>query len=118
MVILLEDQRPRAHERHLAAKDVEELRQLVERVAPQEAAKGGDPRVVDDLEHPRVVLEVDVAVAEAVLQLLRVTSHRPELDDPEWLLLTAHPQLPEEDWAAGVQPDQNCDQNHQRPDQD
>ena len=39
------DRRPRADERHLAAQDVDEVRQLVDRRAPQERADARDPRV-------------------------------------------------------------------------
>src|SRR5678810_591738 len=38
--------RPRADDAHAALQDVEELRQLVERVAAQEGAERRDPRVV------------------------------------------------------------------------
>ena len=48
--VLVEDERARADEAHLAAQDVEQLRQLVERRAAQEAADARDPRVVGDLE--------------------------------------------------------------------
>ena len=41
---------PRTDERHLAAQDVEQLRQLVERGATEEAADAGDPRVATQLE--------------------------------------------------------------------
>ena len=51
--VLLEDERPRADEAHLAAQDVEQLRQLVERGAAQEPADARDARVVGDLEQAR-----------------------------------------------------------------
>src|SRR4029079_10905309 len=41
-----------ADQAHLAAQDGDELRQLIERGAAQEAADAGDPRVLFDLEHP------------------------------------------------------------------
>ena len=43
-------QRPRPDQRHVAAQHVHQLRQLVEREAPQEAPDRGQPRVVADLE--------------------------------------------------------------------
>src|SRR3954447_10862644 len=48
--------RPRPDERHVAADDVEQLRQLVERVAPQELADASDARVVLHLEQQTVGL--------------------------------------------------------------
>ena len=39
VLVLLEDQRPRPDEAHLAPEDVDQLRQLVERVAAQEARR-------------------------------------------------------------------------------
>ena len=49
--VLVEHQRARADEAHVAAEHVDELRHLVERVAAQEASDARDPRVVRDLEH-------------------------------------------------------------------
>ena len=46
VVVLLGDQRPRADQAHLAAEDVDQLRQLVERAAAQEPADPGDARIV------------------------------------------------------------------------
>src|SRR4029453_13591443 len=43
-------QRAGADEAHLAAEDVRELRQLVERELPEQAADAGHARVVADLE--------------------------------------------------------------------
>ena len=50
--VLVDHQRPRADEAHLAAQDVEELGELVERGAAQERADARDARVVRDLEQP------------------------------------------------------------------
>ena len=73
-------QRPRADQRHLAAQDVEELRQLVDRPAAQEAADGRDARVVADLEERALLL---VQLLELVLLALRVLVHRAELEAGE-----------------------------------
>ena len=99
VLVLVEDDRARADERHLALEHVEELRQLVEARAPQEGADPRDARVVRDLEHPRVATgrEVHVQVRELVLPRLGVGGHRPELEDPEDLLRPAAPGLAEED---------------------
>src|SRR3954463_13254368 len=58
MDVLFEDQRPRTDERHLAAEDVEQLRELVEREASQKAPERCDAWIFDDLEHPGVVRKV------------------------------------------------------------
>src|SRR3712207_1647163 len=50
------DVRPRPDERHLALEDVDELRELVERVPAEEAAHGGDARVLVQLELHGVAL--------------------------------------------------------------
>ena len=72
VLVLGEDQRARPDEAHLAAQHVEELRQLVDRPAAQEAAERRHPRVVRDLEHPRAVLGVLVQVRDLGLPLLGV----------------------------------------------
>ena len=51
-------QRPRADEAHLAAPDVEELRELVERGAAQQPPDARDARVVGDLEQALGLVEV------------------------------------------------------------
>ncbi len=68
--------RTRADDAHLAAQDVDQLRQLVEAEPAQEAPDPGDARVVGELEH-RVaqVIEPD-HVREA---FLGVGDHRAEL---------------------------------------
>ena len=86
VLVLLEDQRPRADEAHLAAEDVEQLRQLVERVAAQEAADRvtrGSSGILNIRASPPA--RVLVQVRELVLPLLGVGDHRPELEDPERL---------------------------------
>src|SRR5205823_12529062 len=55
-VVVALRQRTRADQRHLPAQHVEELRQLVDRPAPQKAADGGDARVVADLEDRAALL--------------------------------------------------------------
>ena len=62
--VLVEDERARADERHLARDDVEELRQLVDPPAPQEAPDARDARVVRHLEHPRIAAAVHVQMRD------------------------------------------------------
>jgi len=45
---------PRPHERHLAAHDIEELRQFIQAGAAQESAEGGHPGIVLQLVGPPV----------------------------------------------------------------
>src|SRR5699024_8570718 len=71
------ERRARADEAHVAAQDVEELRQLVEGVAAQQPAERGDARVVAQLEQRARAL---VEVGEVVDLSLRAHTHRAELD--------------------------------------
>src|SRR5581483_12409162 len=72
-LVLVEDQRPRSDEAHLPAHDVEQLRQLVERMPAQPPPDPGDTRVVRHLEHPSVaaVLGMAVEVRDLVLPGVR-----------------------------------------------
>src|SRR5947208_68637 len=63
-LVLLDDQRARTDEAHLAPDDVEQLGQLIQRGLAQEPAHARDARVLGDLEQPLLCL---VAVAERVL---------------------------------------------------
>ena len=66
--------RPRADQAHVAAQDVDQLGQLVDRVAAQPAAGPGDPRVVLHLEQtvlvagPRVQLGAAAASASTTME--------------------------------------------------
>src|SRR5919108_2096286 len=77
VLVLVEDERPRADEAHLSDEDVQKLRQLVESKAPQELADPRDARIVDDLEHPRIAAwsEMPVEVGELALPLVGVGVH-------------------------------------------
>ena len=55
--VLVGYQRARADEAHLAAQDVEQLGQLVERAAAQQPPGPGHARVVGDLEQPVGLVE-------------------------------------------------------------
>ena len=80
LVVVADRQRTRADERHLSPEHVQDLRQLVERVAAQHAPDGRHARVVLDLEQ-RARGFVDGL--ESGLALGRVCVHRPELHHPE-----------------------------------
>ena len=81
-----------ADEAHVAAHDVPELRQLVERQPPQQPARARDARIAF----------VD---GEARALPLRADLHRPELHELELLAVQADPPLPVEDRAAVVELD-------------
>ena len=55
--VLVDDQRPRPDQAHLAAQHVDELRQLVERRRAQEPPDARDARIVGDLEEPVGLVE-------------------------------------------------------------
>src|SRR5215210_3951942 len=101
MFVLVEDQRSWADEAHLTLHDVDQLWQLVQRIATQEPPDPGDPWIVRNLEHARVatILCVLVQVRVLALVLIGIGSHRPELVDAKQMLSVAHSHLPEEDWA-------------------
>ena len=95
VLIFVENQRTRSDQTHLASDDIEQLRQLIERVATQPPADSRYPGIIEDLEHSRVtaVLKVLVQVRDFVLSLLGIVGHRSELEDPERPIASAHPNL-------------------------
>ena len=84
LVVLLDlvaQRRTRADDAHVATQDVPELRELVDRGPPEDAA---DPR------DPAVALVHRVAGADA----LGADDHRAELEDLEVVAVLAHARLP------------------------
>src|SRR5438067_245909 len=98
-VVLVDDERARADQAHLALEDVDQLRQLVEGSLAEETPDARDARVVGDLEEARLLVEV----GELVLEGLGVVDHRAELDDLEPSPIAADARLPEEDPATRVE---------------
>ena len=84
---LVAEGRPRPDHRHLAADDVPELRQLVDRRSSKQAPDPSDARVA----------AID---REAGALLLRVDDHRAELQELEVDAVLADAGLPEEDRAT------------------
>ena len=123
---LVRDGRARADEAHVAAKDVEELRQLVEARAAEPATGARHARVVVQfvdgplaVAHVRAGPTLDVApLVLSVLSVVRACAHRSELEEEEYA--TVHPDalLPIEHRAARVQLDQERHQNPKRREQD
>lgn len=62
--------RARAHHRHLAQEDVDELGELVDGMFAQEAANAGDARVVLYLEHRAVGLVAPLQLLQALVGVL------------------------------------------------
>ena len=77
---LLGQRGPGAHHGHVAQKDVQELRELVDGVPADEAADARDARVVPHLEHGPLDL---VLGHEGVLHLVGVLAHGAELPHGE-----------------------------------
>src|SRR6185503_1027506 len=110
LLVLVDDERARTDQAHLAAQHVDELRELVERRPPQEPPDARDPRVVGDLEKAARL----VAVEQLDLALLGVAAHGPELDDPEAGVAATDACLPEEDVPRGAALDEEGDRREQR----
>jgi len=91
---------PRADERHLAAQDVEKLRQLVDARAAQDAAHGRDARVV---------LHGELRAVR-----LRVHDHGAELDEGETLAVARIALLAKEHRPAVVRLDGDGRGEHER----
>src|SRR5215831_2462200 len=94
---LVQRQRSRADEAHLALDHVEQLRQLVHAVAPDETAEPGSTGIVTDLENRAVHL---VEMQQLASSRLGVGNHRAELVHLEGptVKVTAH--LTEDDRTA------------------
>ena len=114
VMVLLGDERARTDQAHLATEHVEQLRELVQRSAAQEASDAGDARVVLDLEHPLVAASVLVQVRDLVLAPLGVGDHRAELEDLELAVIAADPRLAEEHRAGRVELDRERCQCEER----
>src|SRR5436305_9427792 len=118
--------RARADEAHVAAKDVEKLRQLVQARAAEPATGARHARVVVEfvdgpptVAHVRVGTAFDVApLVLSVFAVVRARAHRSELEEEEYA--TVHPDalLPVEHGAARVQLDEERHQNPQRREED
>ena len=108
-------QRARPDEAHLTAQDVQHLRYLVDRVAPQETADSGYARVVGDLEERSLSLVLGL---ELRLHGSGVGAHRPELEHPELLLGQPDTCVSVEHGAARVELDRGGDQKPERQSED
>ena len=118
---LVRDRWPRSDQRHLAAQNVPQLRQLVEAGLAEDPADGGDAGVVDDLEYSPLFRRLgDLSIPlnepadEFVMNgVIRGCRHRPEFHDVEPLHVLPHPVLPEEDRARRRELDRRGDHREQ-----
>src|SRR5262245_62913259 len=101
---LVRQRRARTDQRHVAAKRVDELRQLVEARLAQDAADRRYPGVVRNLEQGRGAggLLLTAALDErvdviAMNRLIRVRVHRPEFQHGERPAVLPHASLTKED---------------------
>src|SRR6188508_333237 len=93
--------RPWPNKAHLAPEHVEELRQLVERRAPQESS---DPRHAGiDFDLEQALVGVLVEMLERLPFFVRADPHRPEFHDVEELSTNACSTLFEEHRTAGIE---------------
>ena len=93
--------RPRAHERHLAGEHVDQVRQLVDRVAAQPGADAGDARVAGVDDQPRA-------------HALGVGDHRAQLVELERLAVEPDAALAVDRVPVGLEPDQDRRHGQQR----
>src|SRR5437588_5019781 len=96
--IFVLDERPRPDEAHVPPKDIPELRQLIQRCLSQEPAGAGDPRILGDLEQPDGL----ILPRERLLMRVGPIDHRPELQDPELIPVTAGANLAEQHRPWGI----------------
>ena len=107
---------PGPDQQHVTFDDVDQLRELVQRVTAQPVPHPGDAGVVADLEQDAVVL----VVFQQPFQLdVGVGHHRAELEHGERLGVEPDTFLAVEDRASGVQADDQSDDGHEgRSDQE
>ncbi len=92
--------RARPHERHIADKDIPQLRKLVEAVLAEHTAKARYAGVAGARQGRAVRLGID--------------THAPELIDLEQTLVTPHPHLPVQHGAGRIEPYRKRNQSHKR----
>jgi len=88
------DRRTRPDERHLAAHDVDEVRELVERQPPDDRPGARDPRIA-------------LVDGDARPHGLRARDHGPQLEHLERLPTAPDAQLPVDDRTPALEPDRH-----------
>src|SRR4051812_27386419 len=91
LVIMRKGMRAGTHQRHVAPKDIEKLRQLVDTKAPQNCA---------NTRHSRIV-STGLYDIRAVL----MDTHRPEFEDHKWAGVDTRAALLEDYWAFAFKSD-------------
>jgi hypothetical protein len=95
---VLDEQRSRPHEAHVATKHVEQLGQLVERRGPQPTPERGETQLVGE------------EFARGVSRL----GHRAKFDDVEFPVVESGAPLTKEDWRAETDSDRDAHEQQQR----
>ena len=91
---LVHRQRPRADEAHLAAEDVPELRQLIERGFPQESADRRDARILVHLENRPSIWFIRcsssrcISASVTIVRNLSIVNGRPFFPPRAWRKMT------------------------------
>src|SRR5581483_3437589 len=115
---LVGDARPRPDERHLAANDVHELRQLVQARAPKPGAERRDVVAAVELVEAVAVRRRagvhDLPDVVAMRRLFGVRRHRPELQEREGPPALAEPDLAKQNGPARVALDAPGDPREER----
>ena len=101
----------RANQTHLTAKDIDQLRKLVEAVFSQELTKARDPGITTQLEE--YTASGFIAFFECAKTLLGVDAHRAEFDNSKQPPTISTPRLAEKNWPLAFKTDeQSNDQDH------
>jgi len=104
-------QRARSDDTHLSPHDVDQLRQLVQKGAPQKPAEARHARVVLQLEQTSLFAQLPL---QLILQVLSVPQHRPEFKERKRRTVLPVPFLQKQNRRTVKQQNQNGDHAKQR----
>ena len=105
---------------HLAANDVEQLRQLVDAEPAQETTRRRDAGIILELVQTLTPAGGRVSLGQQLADVLAVNVgrtavvHRPEFVEHEWTAVPAQPGLRKQRRSRGCQPHQHRDHQQQR----
>ena len=112
---LIRKSRAWPHQRHITEKDIDKLRQLVDRPAPQMRPYGGHTRIPAEFEENPVRVITREQLGSA---LLSVNHHGAEFVNPENAAVLADPYLREQRRPAIGEPDRHAEGCKHRGEQD
>jgi len=104
-------QRPRPDQAHLSPHDIDELRPLVNKRAPQNVSQTGHPRIAFEFEK---TFRLPAPPLQTGVQPFGPPGHGPELEHGERNTSTPVARLPEDHWSPIARPDQQRRQQHHR----